>query len=166
MAEKSRKIQNWLSIILIAVAVVLLITTYKAWFVPSPLISFNLALLTLGLFGLHVYRKEGNRKKEVLLLLATLSYVNLIISGFIYSIWSYEAIFTKKGITQMSIFVFLLVSLYLTIAYVRARITYKQVKGNQRHNEAWHVSKKDLQRMQNSDDIYINLGLYHEGNKD
>lgn len=166
MKETSVKIQRWLYVILLLVGLTLIVTTYKGWYVASPFLSFNLGLLSVGLYGIHMFQKEGNRKKEVLLLFITSLYVNLIISAFIYKIWSYDTIFTKQGITQMSIFVFALLSIYLIIAYVRARITYKQVKGNQRHNEAWHVSKKDMERMEKSEDIYINLGTYHEGNKE
>lgn len=163
MKEKSIKIQFWLSVILLIVGLGLLLSAYMGWYIPSPYLSFNLTLLSAGLFGIHVLRKDTDRKKEVMLLLTITLYINLIISSFIYKIWSYETVFTKQGITKMSIFIFLILGIYLTIAYVRARITYKQVKGNQRHNEAWHVSKKDIEEMEKSPDIYINLGIYHEG---
>lgn len=166
MREKSLKVQNWLSAIVFLGGLALIFTTYKGIFIPSPWLSLNLGLLALGLYGIHMYRKEPNKKKEILLLFTVSVYANLIISAFIYSIWSFEKIFTKQGITQMSIFVFMVLSIYLCVAYIRARITYKQVKGNQRHNEAWHVSKKEVERMKNSDDIYINLGVYYEKNVD
>lgn len=164
MREISEKIQKWLSVFLLLAGVVFIITAYLDWFVPSPFLSFNLGLLTLGLFIIHMIRREDNRKKEVMLISTILLYLNLMISGFIYKIWSFEAIFTKQGITKMFIFVLLIISIYLVIAYVRAKINYKQVKGNQRHSEAWHVTKKELKEMQESDDIYIQLGIY-EGSK-
>ncbi|WP_277679942.1 hypothetical protein [Gracilibacillus dipsosauri] len=166
MREKSLKIQKWLIIILTVLAAVLLITTWQGWFLVSPLIYFNLALLSLGLYGIHMYQKEGNKNKEVYLLSITAIYINLAISTFIHNIWSTEKIFTQQGITKLSIFVFLAMSVYLAIAYIRARITYKQVKGNQRHNETWHVTKKEIEEMEKSPDIYINLGKYHETTND
>lgn len=167
MKETSFKIQNWASIILFILCVAMLLATYFDVFIPSPLFSFNLALLSIGLFAVYLYRKEGNKKREVILLFTTLSYVNLMISGFLYKIWTYEAILTKLGFTRLSIILFLLVSVYLSLAFIRARITYKQVKGgNQRHNQMWKVSKKELKRMKKSQDIYINLGQYYEGKDD
>ena len=166
MREKSLKIQKWLIIILTVLAAVLLITTWQGWFLVSPLIHFNLALLSLGLYGIHMYQKEGNKNKEVYLLSITAIYINLAISTFIHNIWSTEKIFTQQGITKLSIFVFLAMSVYLAIAYIRARSTYKQVKGNQRHNETWHVTKKEIEEMEKSPDIYINLGKYHETTND
>lgn len=166
LREKSILVQIWLSVILLILGIILIVTTYQDIFVPSPTLSFNLGLLSIALFGLQVLRKEGNRKKEVMLLSTVAIYINLLISGFIYKIWSFETIFTKQGITKMMMFILLVLSVYLIVAYVRAKITYKQVKGNQRHNESWRVSKTDIKRMKKSDDIYISLGIYHEGNKD
>lgn len=165
MRKRSLLIQNWIAGLLGVTAIVFVIALWQEWFLVSPLIHFNLGLLSLGLFGIHVYNKETNRVKEVYLLLLVALYINLIISTFIYNIWSYETMFTKQGITQMSLFVFFALSIYLTIAYVRARITYKRVKGNQRHNETWKVTKKEVEEMEKSPDIYINLGTYYEGNK-
>lgn len=164
MREKSVKIQNWLTLLLVVAGTGLIATAYMDWYVPSPLLSFNLGLLSFGLFGIQLLRKDHNRKKEFMLLSAGLLYLNLLISGFVYRIWKYETIFTKQGITKMFIFVLLILSIYLIVAYIRAKITYKQVKGNQRHSEAWHVTKKELKKMEESDDIYIQLGIY-EGSK-
>lgn len=160
----SMKVQKWTSAVLFIGGVILVVTTYKGWFVPSPLMAFNLGLLSLGLLTFQIIRKGGNRKKEAWLLFTTTLYINLFISSIIYKIWPYEKVFTKIGITQMTMFVLFILGIYLNIAYIRAKITYKRVKGNQRSNQSWHVTKSELKRMRESDDIYLNLGIYAEEN--
>lgn len=162
MNEAMKKIQLWGTIGTSIIGAVLLLTSYFDWFVPSPTFSIILGIIAFGLYANHVLQRDGDRKKEVFLLFIISIYINLFISGSIYNLWTSEAIFTKQGITQMSIFVFLILSIAMIISYVRAKMNYKKVRGNQRHSEAWQITKKELKEMKASDDIYINLGLYQQ----
>lgn len=164
--ETMLKVHFWLSIILFLVIAALLLSAYKNWFFVSPLLTFNLGILAIGLYAVHMVVKEGNKLKEVFLLFTLSLCATLFISTLLHDIWVYENILTKLELTRITIILLLILGIYLTIAYIRARITYKQVKGNQRHSEAWHVSKKDLKKMEQSKDIYINLGIYHEAKED
>lgn len=166
MNESMKKIQFWGTTATGVIGFVLLLTSYFAWFVPSPTISIIVGVLSLTLYGSHLLQREGNKKKEVIHLFIISLYLNLVISSTIYNLWSYETIFTKQGITQLSIFVFLILGIALIISYVRAKVNYKQVRGNQRHSEAWQITKKELKNMKESEDIYINLGVYQEKEED
>lgn len=162
MREKIERILFWLTIVVSALSVLFIVTTYFGWYIPSSSISIFLGIVALSIYLNFVLQKSSNKKREILLLFVLSLYVNILISGTIYSIWSSEQIFTKQGITKMSIFVIFILSVALITSYIRAKVNYKQVRGNQRHSEAWRISNKELKDMKESKDIYINLGLYHE----
>ncbi len=162
VSEKSIMIQKILSVLLFAGSIIFYILAYVGKLVISPMWALNLIILTIGLFVLHWLRKEGKKIWEVFYFFSILNYFMLMIASFIYQVWTFEKIFTKLGITKLSLFLFFLVTIYLTIVYARVKTNYKTVKGNQRHNTTWRVNRKELKRIMDSDDIYINLGTYHE----
>ena len=142
MREKIERVIFWLTIIVSVLSVIFIITTYFGWYVPSSSIPIFLGIIALSIYLNFMLQKGSDKKKEILLLFVISQYVNILISGIIYNLWSSDQIFTKQGITQMSIFVLLVLSIALLLSYVRAKINYKQVRGNQRHSEAWRISKK------------------------
>lgn len=166
LRERIDKFVLWMTIITSVLSVLFLVTTYLGWFVPSPSIVMFFGIISLALYVSSILDKNSSRKKEVLLLFVISLYINIFISGTIYRAWTSETIFTKEGITQMSVFLLLVLSIALIVAYIRAKVNYKQVRGNQRHNNMWRISKKEYQKMKESDDIYINLGIYHQPDKD
>lgn len=162
LREKSILIQNVLSVLTVAGSVILYILAYANILIIHPIVAFNLMILTLGLFVLFKLRKEENRIWESLYIFSLLNYLMLMVASGIYQIWSFHQIIDKHGIIKLSLVLFFAVTLYLTIAYMRLKKNYKTVKGNQRHTVKWRVNKKNLQEMMNSDQVYINLGIYRK----
>ncbi|MBB6447866.1 hypothetical protein [Bacillus benzoevorans] len=160
MNDMKSKIHYGILTFLLITGVSLAFTTFMDWFIPSPLISFIFEMLALGLFAV-----ARDKRKETLTLFSIATYINLIIASFIYKIWTFETIFTRIEMTRFSLLIFLLISLLLIIAYLRAKKSYKQVQGNQPHNNSWHISKNKLKKIQDSDDIYINLGIFEKTDK-
>ncbi|GAE93061.1 hypothetical protein JCM21714_2097 [Gracilibacillus boraciitolerans JCM 21714] len=80
-------------------------------------------------------------------------------------IWKWEAIFTNVTMTKITLAMMMLLTIYGVMAYVRAKISYKKVRGNQRHNKTWRVGRKEADQLMKSDEIYIKLGEYYENNE-
>ncbi|MEC1158691.1 hypothetical protein [Cytobacillus horneckiae] len=158
----NEKVQFYLSAILTLTAITLLVTTFNGLFVPSPFMGFILTILSLGLYTVHVLQKQTNKFKEVLLVALSLLFPVLIISSLIYKVWVWEAFFTKHGITQLTLSSFIVLAAYLCMAYVRAKVSYKRVKGNQKHNTKWRLNKKKVKEIEDSEQIYLKLGTVYE----
>jgi carbon starvation protein CstA len=156
------KVQYYLMGALSLVGLGFLVSTYKEWFLPSPFTSFILGMMSLALYIVHILQKQVNRTKEITLISLIFVYVNLCISAYIYEVWKYEAIFNKAEMMKVFLILFLVISIYLVFAYVRVKISYKKVKGNQKHNETWKISKKKQKTLEQSDEIYISLGAAYE----
>lgn len=156
------KIQYILSGGVFLTAIALFITVYKDWFIPSPFTCFVLVMSSLGLYAVHVLQQQLNRVKEISLLFSIGTFINLLISVFVYNIWKWETVFTKQGMSKMFLFVLLLTTIYLIVAYVRAKISYKKVKGNQRDNNKWRVSNRKKEELEKSKEIYLTLGTVYE----
>lgn len=162
MKESSLKVQTWLTWILLIVGISFLITTYYDLYVPNAFTTFCLEVFVIGMLVVHNIQQNGNRVKEAALVFINTLYINLLLSGVVYRLWKWETILTQQGITRMSLVFLLILGIYVVIAYVRVKISYKKVKGNQRHNKSWRVSRKKEKVLTNSEDIYINLGVYQE----
>lgn len=152
------KIQYILTSGVIFVAIALFISVYNAWLIPSSFICFIFAMVSLGLYAVHVLQQQVNRVKEISLLFSLATFVNLLISTFVYKLWKWEAIFNKQGITNMLLIILLLTTIYLIVAYVRAKISYKKVKGNQRDNDKWRVTNRKKEELEKSKEVYLTLG--------
>lgn len=156
------KIQYYLMVVLSVIVIGLLVTVYKFWFIPSPFMCFIFGIVSLALYVVHVLQQQTSRKKEITLISLILIYINLLISVFIYQVWKWEAIFTRFQMTKMFMILFLFVSFYLVIAYFRAKVSYKKVKGNQKHNNKWSMSKKKKDQFDQTNEVYIKLGEIYE----
>ena len=156
------KVQYILMTVLSVIGLGFLASVYKELYIPSPFMCFILGMLSLALYIVHVLQQQVNRKKEIALISLVLVYINLFFSAFIYEIWKYEAIFTNAEMTRLFLVLFSLLSIYGVFAYVRVKISYKRVKGNQKHNTKWKISKRKQETLHQSDDIYISLGVAYE----
>lgn len=147
--------------IILATGLGLLTSIYQGWYVPSPFVLIIFGLTTALLYAIHVVMVQGNRNKEVVIVSTLAIYLAMLLTSGIHHIWQWTFI-SQENITKMGLAIFLLGGAYLVLAYVRVKITYKRVKGNQPHSQKWRVSPKREKELQNSEDVYINIGQFVE----
>ncbi|WP_047980664.1 hypothetical protein [Ornithinibacillus contaminans] len=135
---------------------------YKEWYIPSPFVCFIFGLISTALYVVHIAQQQYNRVKEISILFSIGLFANLFLSILIYGIWEWEVIFSKQSLFRFLMFLFLLTTVYLIVAYIRAKISYKKVKGNQRENNKWRVSNRRKEELESTDEVYLTLGTVYE----
>ncbi|KAA9019021.1 hypothetical protein [Niallia endozanthoxylica] len=159
------RIQYILMIPLTLAALILLVSVYQNWFIPTKFTLFILMMMTAGLFTVHIGQKQHTKLKEMMLISTVVVYLVLIITIAIHDVWKWDLIFDKQGITRLSLIMFSVLAFYGIFVYFRAKASYKRVKGNQQHNTKWRVSEREKRRLNESDDIYLILGKIYENSK-
>lgn len=156
------KIQNYLTVGLVATIGLSIISIYKEWIVPVPYFYFVVTLISVGLLIVHVVQRQFNRKKEIVLIASILFSLTLWISSLAYYDWKWDDFVNGAALSKIAIVLLGIIDLYLTVAYYRTKIAYKKVRGNQKYNRKWRTTKKQLRKNEQSDDIYLNLGYQYD----
>lgn len=159
------RVQYFLMTPLTLTAIALLVTVYRAWWIPAKFTLFLLMMVTAGLLAVHILQRQHKKSKEMTLVASMIIYLILIISLAIRDVWKWKAIFDKQAMTQFSLVLLGLLGACGIVAYYRAKVSYKRIKGNQQ-NSQWGISTTKKRKLKASDDIYLNLGTIYENIKE
>lgn len=113
---------------------IFLILMFKGVYVPKSGTLSLIALITILVYFIAGYalkeEKHPHVKKGLIFSLST--YLALMISSIMYHAWKLETIVNAETILKLVLLLTMTIVSYLNFVYIRAEISYKRKRGNQR----------------------------------
>lgn len=150
----------------------LLYLGYSEKFIPSWYLPFLLAIIFYGIYVGIMYATNEIKlsgTQNLIFWLSTLS-IPYALSSMLYDVWPQSFIFQSITVFRISLIVLGLLTTYGVIMYIRAQISYKQKRGNQRifqepkkeHKKRW---KERAEASKTDKEISITLGRSTESDE-
>ncbi|MBA2176815.1 hypothetical protein H0266_18205 [Halobacillus locisalis] len=158
---KEWRLDDWMIAAVTFLSALFFVTIYADWFYPPVQVVLTIFALSGIMYGIVQYQKGGN-KKELILLSNTLAQAMVWVSTYSYHYWEWESIITNRGMSLVVLTTLIPLAVYIVVGYVRLKVNYKSVRGNQRHSQQWKVTKGEKKKLENSKDIFVELGEFYE----
>ncbi|MEK5069600.1 hypothetical protein [Sporosarcina sp. FSL K6-1508] len=136
---------------------------YNAVYIPSAKLILISGLTTIAIYFLVKRLQQRKYKKLDRLMSFTMSlFASLFLSSLVHSAWDMEKFLSRLTMMKMTLVLLVIVSVYLNVVFIRAEISYKKKRGNQRIEEQPNKSyfekrKEEKERIQRGD-VRIVLG--------
>lgn len=163
-------ISTGIVIVSLVLNLLFLILMFKGVYVPKSGTLFLIALITIlvYLFAGHGMKEKKHPHVKKGLIFSLSIYLALIISSIIYHAWKLETIVSAETILKLVLLLTMTVVSYLNFVYIRAEISYKRKRGNQRiqkeqpnYVKEWFKRRKRKQE----NEISIVLGYAKNSNE-
>lgn len=114
--------------------ILFLILMFKGVYVPKSGMLFLIALITIlvYLFASYALKEEKHPHVKKGLVFSLSTYLALTISSMMYHAWTLETMVSAETILKLVLLITMLIVSYLNFVYIRAEISYKRKRGNQR----------------------------------
>ncbi|WP_143560676.1 hypothetical protein [Sporosarcina sp. P2] len=149
-----------ISFILAAIGV---IGMYSGVYIPSVKLILFSGLTAIAIhFIVCRIRPNKNKKLDKLMGFSLTLYGVMLLSSFVYSSWKMEKFLSHFAMMKLTLVLLVIVAVYLNVVFIRAEISYKKKRGNQRIEEQPHKSyfekrKEEKERIERGD-VRIILG--------
>lgn len=145
-----------------------IVLMWEGNFIPTPVWFIVLGIGTLIVHIIIRYlTQEKKRKIDRLVTVTTTIYGVLVISSFINYNWTFDKLISATFLMKLAMVILLVLTLYLNYVVMRAEISYKKKRGNQRikelPNETVIEKWKRRKEQKKLNEIYIVLGEAEEG---
>lgn len=139
------------------------VSLYKGWYIANVKLLLLIAVF-IGILYFYSRSKEtSNQKLDMLMKYNLMLYVVLLISSFVYTEWKFENAISSHSVSKLVLILLSLVSLYLGTLFIRAEISYKKKRGNQRikvfPEKSYFEKLKESRKRKRSKDVTIVLGV-------
>lgn len=136
-------------------------------FIPEPVWFIVLGIGTLIVHIIIRYLTQDKKRKiDRLVTVTTTIYGVLVISSFIYYNWTLDKFISATFLMKLAMVILLVLTLYINYVVMRAEISYKKKRGNQRIKEQPKetiIEKwKRRKEQKKLNEIYIVLGEAEE----
>ncbi|KRG13892.1 hypothetical protein ACA30_13210 [Virgibacillus soli] len=99
---------------------------------PAKHILISGVVLTIVYYTTTFILQHRSKKAKRLVMFSITVYISVFLSSYLYSVWTFDKLFSAEVIMKVILFMLLLVSVYGNILYMRAETSYKKKRGNQR----------------------------------
>lgn len=117
---------------------------------------------TLFYYGFMLSNGIQHKQANRIMLVAVSMYMSIFLSSVLYSVWTFDLMFSALVMAKGVLFLLILLSLYGNVLYMRAVSSYKKKRGNQRIKEPPKESVFSLFRKHknesNNKEVYLILG--------
>ncbi|QUW20905.1 hypothetical protein JSQ81_13900 [Sporosarcina sp. Marseille-Q4063] len=109
---------------------------YNAVYIPTAkliLISGLIALVTY--FVLKQLQQSKNKKLDKLMSISMTLFGAMFLASLVYSAWDLEKFLSRLTMMKLALVLLGIIGVYLNVVFIRAEISYKKKRGNQRIEE-------------------------------
>ena len=156
-----------LQIVTVAISFILAVIGVTGMYSGVYIPSVKLILLS-GLTAIAIHfivcriRPNKNKKLDKLMGFSLTLFGVMLLSSFVYSSWKMEKFLSHFAMMKLTLVLLVIVAVYLNVVFIRAEISYKKKRGNQRIEEQPHKSyfekrKEEKERIERGD-VRIILG--------
>ncbi|RKJ46317.1 hypothetical protein D7X33_34315 [Butyricicoccus sp. 1XD8-22] len=144
--------------------IILFFLMYKGVYIPGGKTPFFIALTTATIYLLvgRIFGENKSRRLTRWFVFSISLYLAFSLSGLVYHNWKMESLLSSFSMMKISLFVLVAIIVYLNVVYIRAEISYKRKRGNQRIQKEPKKSQIDVWRekkkKQEENVISIQLG--------
>ena len=136
---------------------------YNAIYIPSAKLILISSLMTVTIYFIVKRLQQRRNKKIDRLMSFTMSlFAAMFLSSLVHFAWDMEKFLSRLAMMKMTLVLLTIVAVYLNVVFIRAEISYKKKRGNQRIEEQPNKSyfekrKEEKERIQRGD-VRIVLG--------
>lgn len=109
---------------------------YNAVYIPSakPVLIAGLVIVAIYFIVKRIQQRK-NKKLDRLMSFAMSLFVAMFLSSLVHSIWDMEKFLSRLAMMKMTLVLLTIVAVYLNVVFIRAELSYKKKRGNQRIEE-------------------------------
>lgn len=133
-------------VISIMVNVSLFFLMYKGVYIPSGKTPFLIGIITVVLYWI-VGRFAGEQRSKNLtrtLIFSVSMFIPYSLSSLVYHAWKADKFISSLSVMKIVLFIAMAIVVYLNVVYIRAEISYKRKRENQRIQKEPKKSKFQL----------------------
>ena len=109
---------------------------YNAVYIPpAKLILISGLTVTAIYFIVKRIQHRKNKKLDRLMSFAMSLFASMFLSTLVHSAWDIEKFLSRLTMMKMTLVLLMIVAVYLNVVFIRAEISYKKKRGNQRIEE-------------------------------
>ncbi|PIC57027.1 hypothetical protein CSV80_11205 [Sporosarcina sp. P12(2017)] len=156
-----------LQIIVVAISFILaalgVTGMYNGVYIPSVklILLSGLTAIAIHLIVCRI-RPNKNKKLDKLMGFAMTLFGVMLLSSFVYSSWKMEKFLSHLAMMKLTLVLLVVVAVYLNIVFIRAEISYKKKRGNQRieeqPNKSYFEKRKEEKKRIERGEVRIILG--------
>ena len=144
---------------------------YNAVYIPSAKLILVSGLITLATyFIVKQVQQSRNKKLDKLMSISMTLFGSMFLASLIYSTWDMEKFLSRLTMMKLTLVLLGITGVYLNIVFIRAEISYKKKRGNQRieeqPNKSYFEKRKEEKERIKRGEVRIILGAStdNEGN--
>ena len=109
---------------------------YNAIYIPPAKIILYSGLTTVAIyFFVRRIQQRKNKRLDRLMSFTMSLYASMFLSSLVHTAWDIEKFLTRLTMMKMTLVLLVIVAVYLNVVFIRAEISYKKKRGNQRIEE-------------------------------
>ncbi|MFS0574980.1 hypothetical protein AB1K83_05060 [Sporosarcina sp. 179-K 3D1 HS] len=138
-------------------------TMFNAVYIPPARLILISGLTTIAIYFIVKRMQQRKNKKLDRIMSFTMSlFAAMFLSSLVYAAWNMEKFLSRLTMMKMTLVLLVTVSVYLNIVFIRAEISYKKKRGNQRieeqPNKSYFEKRKEERERIKRGDVRIVLG--------
>lgn len=162
-----------LQIIVVAISFILaalgVTGMYNGVYIPSVKLILLSGLTAIAIhFIVCRIRPNKNKKLDKLMGFSLTLFGVMLLSSFVYSSWKMEKFLSHFAMMKLTLVLLVIVAVYLNVVFIRAEISYKKKRGNQRieeqPNKSYFEKRKEEKERIERGDVRIILGASTDNN--
>ncbi len=135
---------------------------YNGWYIPSPKVWLMVGLaLVVGYYVTSMGQAKKKKLDRLVAFSLTLFGV-MILGSMVYSGWKMEKLITAFTMMKITLVLMGIIGIYLNIMFIRAEISYKKKRGNQRikeqPNKTYFEKLREKREQEKSNELVLVLG--------
>jgi len=136
---------------------------YNAVYIPPAKLILFSGLTTVAIYFITKRLQQRKNKRLDRLMSFTMSlFTSMFLSSLVHSAWDMEKFLSRLTMMKMTLVLLVIVAVYLNAVIVRAEISYKKKRGNQRieeqPNKSYFEKRKEERERIKRGDVRIVLG--------
>ena len=156
-----------LQIIVVAISFILaalgVTGMYNGVYIPSVKLILLSGLTAIAIhFIVSRIQPNKNKKLDKLMGFAITLFGVMLLSSFVYSSWKMEKFLSHFTMMKLTLVLLVIAAVYLNVVFIRAEISYKKKRGNQRieeqPNKSYFEKRKEEKERIERGEVRIILG--------
>ena len=136
---------------------------YNAVYIPPAKLILILGLTVTVVYFIIKRLQQRKYKRLDRLMSFTMSLLaSMFLSSLVHSAWNMEKFLSRLTMMKMTLVLLVIVAVYLNVVFIRAEISYKKKRGNQRieeqPNKSYFEKRKEEKERIERGDVRIVLG--------
>lgn len=137
---------------------------YNAVYIPPAKLILFSAMTTLTIyFIVKRLQQRKSKKLDRVMSFTILLFTSMFLSTLVHSAWDMEKFLSRLTMMKMTLVLLVIVAVYLNVVFIRAEISYKKKRGNQRieeqPNKSYFEKRKEERERIKRGDVRIVLGV-------